>query len=80
MPSHGTQLPQVLLFLRTMSCVTNAKKDVWITISNFPFWLVLCLKNGMFVIMTDELGSVSIGFLGMGIMGSPMAQNLLKAG
>ncbi|KAL0694733.1 hypothetical protein Bca4012_061913 [Brassica carinata] len=30
--------------------------------------------------MTDELGSVSIGFLGMGIMGSPMAQNLLKAG
>ncbi|KAJ4916051.1 hypothetical protein Rs2_01601 [Raphanus sativus] len=28
----------------------------------------------------DELGSVSIGFLGMGIMGSPMAQNLIKAG
>ncbi|ESQ35033.1 hypothetical protein EUTSA_v10008217mg [Eutrema salsugineum] len=28
----------------------------------------------------DELGTVSIGFLGMGIMGSPMAQNLLKAG
>nr|AAF79475.1 F1L3.35 [Arabidopsis thaliana] len=28
----------------------------------------------------DELGTVSIGFLGMGIMGSPMAQNLIKAG
>jgi glyoxylate/succinic semialdehyde reductase len=30
--------------------------------------------------MADELGTVSIGFLGMGIMGSPMAQNLIKAG
>ncbi|XP_010498138.1 PREDICTED: glyoxylate/succinic semialdehyde reductase 2, chloroplastic-like [Camelina sativa] len=28
----------------------------------------------------DELGTFSIGFLGMGIMGSPMAQNLITAG
>lgn len=41
------------------------------------YWSLHCLFS---VCMTDELGTLSIGFLGLGIMGSPMAQNLLKAG
>lgn len=55
MPSHGAQLPQVLLFLRTMSCVTNAKKDVWITISNFPLLVSLVSEEWLFYIWQMNL-------------------------
>lgn len=35
--------------------------------------------NELYVCKTDETPA-RIGFLGLGIMGSPMAQNLIKAG
>lgn len=36
-------------------------------------------KSDEFCVRTDEVPT-RVGFLGLGIMGSPMAQNLIKAG
>ncbi|CAI0419546.1 unnamed protein product [Linum tenue] len=51
-------------------------------ISAFPAKRLLTVRSKAFSVQASakDGSSTSVGFLGLGIMGSPMAQNLLKAG